>query len=154
MKIGGIVENIGLTLYRINSLLDEPGSAGNALWDLAQLGINLEYIIESGFQDGRAILAFCVKKEDNKKVDDYVNMLSLKNKVAGFIKTENVSVLGIYGPHFREKHSIAANFFNVLGKSSINILGISSSISSICCVIEEANLGSARAAILDNYQLP
>jgi len=154
MKISGIVENRGLTLYRINSLRDEPGAAGSALMNLSRLNINLEYITEAGCKDGHAILAFCVKNEDNDAVDKYIEEQTKKEKLDGFIKNEGVCVIGIYGPHFREKHSIAAHYFGLLGKAEINILGVSSSISSICCVINETQLEAANKAILNYFKLP
>ena len=154
MKIGGIVENRDLTLYRINSLRDEPGAAGSALNELSRLGINLEYITESACQDGKAILAFCVKKEDNDKVDQFIAKENKGKNLIGFVKSEHVTVIGIYGPHFREKHDIAATFFRVLGSAKVNILGISSSISSVCCVIAEGQSATALNAINKYYELP
>jgi len=154
MKIGGIVENRDLTLYRINALRDEPGTAGSALQAFAKAGINLEYITESACKDGRAILAFCVKNGDIEKVDRYIEDQKENEDFIGFMKTGGVCVIGIYGPHFREKHSIAATFFKQLGDAGVNIMGVSSSISSVCCILSEAQREEAMKAINDFYELP
>ena len=154
MKIGGIVENRDLTLYRLNSLRDEPGEAGSALNKLSRLGINFEYITESACKDGRAILAFCVKKKNNHKVDKYIEEENKGKNLVGFIKMEAVCVVGIYGPHFREKSAIAATFFRVLGEAKVNILGISSSISSVVCVISDDHRNMALEAINKFYEMP
>ena len=69
-------------------------------------------------------------------------------------KVEKVSVIGIYGPHFREKPRLAAKFCQVLGNAGINILGLSSSISSICAVIVNDELESARDSLLEAFELP
>ena len=154
MKIGGIVENPDLTLYRLNSLRDAPGEAGSALNNLSRLGINFEYITESACKDGRAILAFCVKKEDNQKVDKFIEAENKGQNLIGFEKSEAVCVVGIYGPHFREKSAVAATFFKVLGEAEVNILGISSSISSVCCVLSDNHRSIALEAINKFYDLP
>ena len=154
MKIGGIVENRDLTLYRINALHDEPGAAGSVLSRISEGNINFEYITESSCEGGRAILAFCVHENDAPKVDERIENQKEIDPSLRFIKTEHVCVLGIYGPHFREKETIAFTYFKLLGNAGINILGVSSSISSICCVIEQSNLDKARKAILSYYELP
>jgi aspartokinase len=154
MKIGGIIENRELTLYRINALQDEPGRAGTVLNSISEGNINFEYITESSCEGGRAILAFCVHSSDIDKVDKRIAAQKEIDPSLRFIKTEGVCVLGIYGPHFREKNAIASTYFKLLGNAGINILGVSSSISSVCCVIEEKNLDKAREAILSFYELP
>jgi aspartokinase len=69
-------------------------------------------------------------------------------------RVEQVSVIGIYGPHFREKPRLAAYFCQTLGKAGINILGLSSSISSISAVIVNDQLELARDALLKVFELP
>lgn len=154
MKIGGILENSGLTLYQITSTSDEPGVAGMILKFYAQRNINLEYITESATVRGTAVMALCIKDEFVPEVDQFVIENQESISFLKIKKTENVSTLGIYGPHFREKHSIAARFCSLLGAAGVNILGISSSISSVCCVIKTEHMEQARAAVLKKFELP
>lgn len=154
MKIGGILENHNLTLYQITLIADKPGAAGSILKFFAQRHINLEYITESATPDGYGVLAICIRDEDATQVDTFIaeNPKDLENfKIT---KTENISTLGIYGPHFREKDSVAARFCTLLGAAGVNILGISSSISSVCCVIESHLLEQGKQAILKRFELP
>jgi len=154
MKIGGILENSNLTLYRITTMDDEPGSAAAILKFYAQRNINLEYITESGSMENQAFIAVCIKDEFTSEIDEFI--VRNKEKVKNYIihKIENVSTFSIYGPHFREKHSIAARFCSLLGANGINILGLSSSVSSICAIIKTDQLPKARQAILKRFELP
>ncbi len=154
MKIGGILENSNLAFYRIIIKKDQPGAAGSILKFYAQRKINLEYITESGTENGSAVMAICIKDSFVPEVDKFVLENQDKIKDLQIIKTENVSTLGIYGPHFREKHSIAARFCMLLGTAGVDIFGISSSISSVCCVIKTSQLETGRASILKYFELP
>ncbi len=154
MKIGGLIENKDLTLYRITTLNDEPGAAGVILKFYARRGINLEFITESSAMDGNSVMAVCIKNEFVPQVEAF--MKDNKQAVAPYHiqKQEHMATLGIYGPHFREKPAIAARFCSLLGSAGINIYGISSSISSVCCVIDAHQLEKGKAAILQRFELP
>jgi aspartokinase len=154
MKIGGMLENNGLTMYRVTTVRDEPGAAGAILKFYAQRNINLEYITESGGADGRAIISVCIKDENTKEVDRFIaeNKEALKPYIIE--KFENLSTLSIYGPHFREKHSIAARYCRLLGAFGVNILGLSSSISSICAIIRTCQIEQGKKAVLKKFEMP
>jgi aspartokinase len=154
MKIGGILENTDLTLYRITTFDDAPGAAGAILKFYAQRNINLEYITESGSVKGQAFMGICIKNHFVPEVDKFIKENKDRIKEYHINKIEDVSTISIYGPHFREKHSIAARFCSLLGAQGVNILGLSSSVSSICAVIKSNQLINARQAILKKFELP
>ncbi len=153
-KIGGLVENLDLTMYHLTAIEDQPGAAGEVLNAFAERQVNLEYITESSTTAGLAVMAICVNSAMTERIDDYLSENSEIRKRLNITKIEQVSVLGIYGPHFREKPNLAARFCEVLGKTGINILGLSSSISSICAVIRNHEVESARWSLLDVFELP
>lgn len=153
MKIGGLVEQKELALYSITSLPDKPGAAAQVLKLFAQNAINLQYVTESTAKDGTAILAFCVNCSDKELVDRLIKE-NIKYDEIQIKKTENVGLIGIYGPHFREKPSIAAQFCETLGSANINILGISSSISTISCLVDIRDFDRAIDALMNVFELP
>jgi len=154
VKIGGLVENIDLTMYRLTTVQDEPGAAGEILQKFAENKVNLEYITESSTVKGYAVMAICVDLQMAEKIDKiFLQNKSISDQLS-IKKEEHVSVIGIYGPHFREKPILAAQFCQTLGKSGINILGLSSSISSISAVILDEESEMARDAILQVFELP
>ena len=153
MKIGGLVEQRGLALYSVLSLPDRPGTVAKILKIFSERNINLHYITEGSSRDGTAILSFCVECDDKDHVDEVLrnNLAQCEFQVK---KKEYVGIVGIYGPHFREKPDIAAKFCSTLGDADINILGISSSISTISCVIAVQDFETAKEAILKEFELP
>ena len=154
IKIGGIVENSNLTLYRMTSLQDQPGAAGAILKIFAQNNINIEYITESSSAENTAIMSICIKSDKSEQLDKLLSdQGSLFNQL-NIVKIEHVSVLGIYGPHFREKPFLPAKFCMILGMADVNILGLSSSISSISSVIKSEEVPFAKKALLKEFDLP
>lgn len=154
MKIGGIIENSNLTFYKIVIKKDRPGAAAVILKFYAENNINLEYITESGTENGSAVMAVCVKCDDVAAVDNFIEKNEANLSFLKITKIEEVTLIGIYGPHFREKNSIAARYCALLGAADINILGISSSVSSICCLVHANEAEAAKKEILKQFELP
>ena len=153
MKIGGLIEQRQLAIYTIASLKDEPGTAAEVLDAFALERINMAYITQTVDKEGNAVLSFCVDSDDVEEVDDIIlNKTSVISK--HIIKRENVALLGVYGPHFREKPAIAVQLFKVLGEAGVNVLGISSSISTISCVVDIQVLERSKDALLGFFELP
>lgn len=153
MKIGGLVEQGNLVMYTITSLADQPGVAGNILNLLAKAQINLEFITEISYRDNSAVMSFCINADymdaTDKLIQENIEVKSLK-----ISKIEFVSILGVYGPHFREKPGVAATFCSILGEAGINILGIASSISTISCIIDVRDFEKAKKLLLSQFELP
>jgi aspartokinase len=154
MKIGGILETNDLTLYCFTDLKDQPGAAASVLKFFGEKKLNLEYITESTAADDTAVMTVCVKSKIVKKIESFLRKNEDISKHLNISKTDNVSVIGIYGPHFREKPSIAARFCITIGEVGINILSLSSSISSICGVIKSSKVKLAKKVLLKRFKLP
>jgi aspartokinase len=149
VKISGILERCGLSYYSVVMPDDKPGAVAEILRRFAEDNINLEYITESTANGSGAVLAFCIHDSDAEGIDTIIRYCNVKVK-----KMEKVGFIGVYGPHFREKPAIAAMFCNALGESGINIYGISSSISSVACIIKAEELQAAKSALLKIFELP
>lgn len=154
MKIGGLVENSDLSMYRITSIKDEPGAAAEILKLFAEEKISLQYITESTIPGATAVMSLCVDAEQAVRIDKLFVQNDKIVKQINIKKISNVSVLGIYGPHFRDKPVLAAMFCRILGNAGINILGLSSSISSISSIIDSKQLVNAKNALLQEFELP
>lgn len=153
IKIGGIVDQPNLTMYGITSLKDRPGAAAEVLGLLAKEGINLEYLTEGACRKESAMMIFCVDAEVASKVDEIIKT-NVEGEAEKIRKCEYVCILGVYGPHFREKPAIAAQFCAALGEAGVNILGLSSSISTISAIIDIREHDKALDALTKTFELP
>ena len=98
-------------------------------------------------------MSFCIDADKMDAADKIIHE-NVEAKALKISKIEYVSILGIYGPHFREKPGIAAAFCSVLGEAGINILGISSSISTFSCIIDVRDIEKAKKLLLSKFELP
>ncbi len=154
MKIGGLVEQSNLTMYRITSIKDEPGSAGEILKFFAKENVSLQYITESSIPGDTAVMTLCVDDEQAEKIERIFKMNKHIARQIKITKIDDISMLGIYGPHFREKPFLAAQFCKILGEAGVNILGLSSSISSISSIIASTEHQMSKTALLKFFELP
>jgi aspartate kinase len=154
VKIGGILQSTGLAGINVTGIVDRPGVASRIFQTLAQHRINVEFIAHSMDERGRSHVAFCVEKRFMK---DAVTLLEQARDEIGFaqiLHRAGVGTVSIFGPHFRERHGIAGTFFKALASARINILSISTSISTISCVILEEELPAAVESLSRAFDLP
>jgi aspartate kinase len=154
VKIGGIIQSKQLAQVGVISILDRPGFAEKIFAALGKEGINIQFIVQSVDLDGRGNTAFCVDRKDLEETIKVLNRLQTFVGIGKVIHHSPVGIISIFGPHFREKPSIAGTMFTALGDAGINILAISTSISTLSCVIEEALLPQAVQAISEAFELP
>jgi len=154
IKIGGILETTGLTMVSILSAPNQPGVAGKVLMVLGKNNINIEFITESENLEGTADITFCFKSADRAKVRQLLAGMRGIVRARGDKWYDNIAILVVYGPHFREKPTISGKMCEQLGKYNINIIGISTSISSISCIVREEDLDRAKDALLEAFELP
>ncbi len=65
-----------------------------------------------------------------------------------------VGVISLFGPHFGEQPGIAGIMFSALASVGINILAISTSISSISCLIDADDMDEALQVLEETFELP
>jgi aspartate kinase len=154
VKAGGIIQNTGLAEVGVMAVPDRPGVAGAILNTLAQAGLNVQFIVELRDLDDNAHVVFCVDQDD----------LSTTLAVLGEVKDQigarqithkgSVAIVSIFGPDFRERPGIAGAMFNTLANANVNILSISTSISTVSCVIDSADVDLAIEVLQEAFDLP
>jgi len=154
VKIGGILETTDLILVSILSAPNHPGVAGKVLTKLGENRINIEFVTENENLEGTADITFCFKSEYKDRVKKLLAGIKGIARARGDKWYDNIAILVVYGPHFREKPTISGKMCAQLGKYKINIMGISTSISSISCVIRETDLADAKKALLEAFEMP
>jgi len=152
--IGGILQAKNYTMLKIVGVPNKPGLAGHILTELGRANINLHFIAEGEDCEGLANMTICINPDD---AEEAINIIRLQKNGNDKQKSEeipNISSLTVYGPHFREKPTISGEMCSALGKADVNILGISTSISSVCCLIKDEDFDRAYDALLSVFDLP
>lgn len=154
IKIGGIIQNKNLAQISLLGLTNQPEVAGQIFSLLGREGINVQFIVQATEGVEKSHIVFCIDQKDREKA---LNILS-KNPFGGglqqIIPYHPVAIVSIFGPHFREKPAIAGRMFSALSAAGINILAISTSISTLSCVIPEPLLSLAVQVLSETFELP
>jgi aspartate kinase len=154
IKIGGIIEHTDLSLISIENIPDRPGIAGLTFQALSYRGINVEFIMHCLNQKGKSQVILCIS---HSKSDEALAVLhDLKPRIGDpdLFMNSDIAVVSIFGPHFRERPGIAGTFFSALNSGGINIMAISTSISTCSCVIQSSDLPIAIEAIGGAFEIP
>jgi len=153
-QIGGVMHNDELAMVGVLAIPSRPGMAGKILSTMGNNGINVQFIVQTADKDGNDHVVFCVSRED---LEATLNLLSqIKEEVSAqeIVHDANVGLVSIFGPDFRQRPGIAGEMFAALGQADINIKAISTSISTISCVIEAALVPKAVRVLNETFESP
>jgi aspartate kinase len=154
VKIGGIMANGGMAKVGMMSVPDRPGVAATILRGLGEQGVNVQFIVQCIDLENRDHVVLCVSRSD---LDTTLELLEATRTDVGaqaVIQVPDVGIVSVFGPDFRERPGIAAHVFEALASEGINILAISTSISTVSCVIAEESLDRAAEVLGETFTLP
>lgn len=154
IRIGGIMQNSHLALLTVSAVPDRPGIAAAILNQLGKRGINVQFIVQCIDQNAQDQVALCVDRDDLEGAQDIVNRLAPEIRAGKVVVNQEVAIVSIFGPDFRERPGIAGLMFQALADQGINILAVSTSISTVSCVISSAPLEGALIALRETFDLP
>jgi aspartokinase len=154
IKIGGIMQTTGLAKVGVMSIPDRPGTAGHIMDALGEMGINVQFIVQCIDIHNNDHVVFCIGEQDLTLAEGILEEVRQALGAEQVIQRRNVAVMSIFGPDFRERPGIAGTMFSALGAREINILAISTSISTLSCVIDADRLDEAVGAMRETFDLP
>jgi aspartate kinase len=154
IRIGGIMPNAHLALINVSAVPDRPGIAASILKGLGEYGINVQFIVQCIDQNQRDQVALCVDRDDLPMALEIVNGIAPRLEAGKVDAESEVAVVSIFGPDFRERPGIAGSMFKALADFQINIKAISTSISTVSCVIDLAQLETGLDALKQTFELP
>jgi len=121
---------------------------------LSDQGINVElivHVIDLGEMDH---IVLCVDRDDINQALTIAERV--REEVGGKAVTSDpgVALVSLFGLDFREQRGVASQMFKALGDCNINIRTISTSLSTISCLIEAQRLDGAVRALREAFTLP
>jgi aspartate kinase len=154
IKLGGIIEHKDLSMISIEQIPDRPGIAGLTFQALSRRGINVEFIIHCLNRRGASQVILCVSQARGDETLAVLDQIRPQIGNPELYVDSEIAVVSIFGPHFRERSGIAGTFFAALNTRGINIIAISTSISTCSCVIASGDLPAALSAIGEAFEVP
>ena len=154
VEAGGLLYKNHLAMVGLIGIPSRPGVGGRLFSAVADAGIHVELIVN--VYDGKKYdhVILCVKREMLESTLKIAQ--EIRDEVGGeaMIHDPDVALVCIFSSDFEESQKIAGHMFKTLGDHSINIHGISTSVSTITCVIESSNLEAAVTALRKAFVLP
>jgi aspartokinase len=154
IEAGGLIYKDNIAMVGLIGIPTHPGIGGRYFTKIADLGIHVELIVNLFDGDKFDHILICIRKEDLDKTLEITNRIHDKIGSQSMIHHDNVALVCISSLDFDDSQKIAGHMFKTLGDSEINIHGISSSVSSVTCMINAEDLDKAVSALRQAFVLP
>ena len=154
MKIGGVLVSQKIGMISIEGTPNTPGIAGMVLESLGTAGISVEFISCCPDLGGGATISVCVEMTYFDEALDRVEEIRAEVDAKKVVTNEDLCALAVFGPHFREIPNVASQVFKALAEVGINILAISTSVSSVTCVFKQESLAEALTSLRSRFEIP
>jgi aspartate kinase len=154
IKVGGIMQSDGRALIRIMSVPDHATVAATVLGSMGKNGINIEVLVESFDLEGYGNLSLIIDQKDLDNALDALEEVKPTIDAKALSYVPDVAVITLFGPHLREKPCVHALIFSSMASVGISSLAISTSISSVSCVMEGQHLHTATHALSEAFDAP
>lgn len=153
-KIGGIIQITNLARISLICLPGQDRAAAELLESFGRNHINVQFIVQCRDRNKNNLLVLCVDRDDLERVHTVLRSLpsDLGNDI--YQIDPQVTCLGVYGPDFRIRPSLAGELLGTLESSGIDIQAISTSLSTFSMIIPANQIDQALALIHQNYDLP
>lgn len=154
IKVGGVIQNDQLASISVLAVKDRPGIAAAVLDALGERGLNVQFVVQVIDHEQHDQMVLCVDRADLASSLQAVEALKPEVQPTAVEPRPEVASIAIFGPDFRERPGIAGRMFRTLAGRGINILAISTSISTVNCIVASADLKEAYAAICEHFDVP
>jgi aspartate kinase len=151
---GGLLKFRDLCLIGVMSAPDRPGIGASIFRALGHVNINAQFIVQCIDLRHRSHVLFCVAEEDASEALARIRPVARELEAEDVSEQHHVALMAVFGPDFRERPGLAGRAFGTLAERGINILAISTSISTVSCVIRDEDYGAAEEAIREVFRLP
>ena len=132
---GGLMERRDLCLVEVLGFPAGKGVTRGILTRFGEAGISLNYLSIGSDSEGLRNMSFCVGT--SAMAEKRYLLSDIERELAPRKVTVNapVTILTLYGPHFLDKHNLAAEVFKALCFNGIDVMTVCSSVNSISAVI-------------------
>ncbi len=154
IRIGGIIKMRDLARIGIMGIPDHPGVAGAIFTALGDEGINCPFIVHTIDLNNQDSIVLCVARSQLAGALEILRKISSAVGAREVVHSGEVAVISVFGPHFGERPGVAGVMFTALAGAGVNILAISTSISTLSCIVDATQLDEAVEALQEAFEQP
>ncbi len=150
--LAGIVHDLDVARITLNGIRTGPGTLSRIFAPLAERGVSVDVIVESGVKGGTADVAFTVRR------GDFAEARRLAGEVAGSLGgvvegEEGLGKVSVVGTGMLNRPGYAARMFGSLGRAGIPIRMVSTSEIQVTCVVPAERVEEAVRRLHKDFEL-
>ncbi len=151
--IAGVTYTRGEAKISVLRVPDTPGVVYRIFAPLAEMGINVDMIIQNISRDNYTDVTFTVPEEDLDAAVKAVETLARQIGADGVLYERDIAKVSIVGDGMKTHPGVASRMFGALAEEGINIIMISTSEIKISCVIDARYTELAVRVLHDAFEL-
>ncbi|WP_339324242.1 aspartate kinase [Paenibacillus sp. FSL W8-0194] len=151
--VSGIAYDKNVARISILGVEDVPGVLAQVFGALAEAQINVDIIVQSGVQDGRADFSFTTSLAECDLALEVIQGLRSKLPYRDVTSERDLVKVSIVGAGMISHPGVAAQMFDVISQQGVSIKMVSTSEIKTSCVIENGNLEQVVRALHTAYNL-
>ena len=129
-----------------------PGTLSKIFSPLAERGISVDVIVESGTREGTADVAFTVNRSNFEEARRLVGEVA--ESLGGGVEGEDdLGKVSVVGTGMLNRPGYAAKVFDTLGEAGIPIRMVSTSEIQVTCVLQEDKVEEAVRRLHESFEL-
>ncbi|WP_334077062.1 aspartate kinase [Paenibacillus sanfengchensis] len=151
--VSGIAYDKNVARISILGVSHVPGVLAKVFGSLAEAKIDVDIIVQSGVQDGKADFSFTVALSDREKALGVLEGIRHGLPYEEVTSEVDLVKVSIVGAGMVSHPGVAAKMFDVISKEGVNINMVSTSEIKVSCVIEAGKLNEVVKALHTAYGL-
>lgn len=151
--ISAVTHDTSESKITIVGVPDQPGVAAKVFRPLADVGVNIDMIVQNVSHDGRTDISFTLPTAEKNAAIDAVKQIVATVGATGFEADDAIARVSLVGAGMRSHPGVSADMFDALADAGVNIQMISTSAIRISCVVSAPHLEAAVRAVHDRFRL-
>ena len=147
-----IASNANVAKVTLHSVPDKPGIAAEIFGRLGKEGFNIELVVSGISYKGKEDISFAVAENELGAIETLMEKIKTEIGADRISSSTNIALVSIAGHQLAQTPGIAGRMFNALSKAGINIDTISTSMSSVTCLIAKDKAKEAVEALRKEFQ--
>lgn len=145
--VSGIAADKNVARISILGVQDQPGILAKVFTALADAGVNVDIIVQSGVQQGKADFSFTVAKQDAETAIQVIDKIRAEVPYDNATSETGLVKVSIVGAGMVSNPGVAAQMFDVISQQGVSIKMVSTSEIKVSCVIDDAKLQEIMVAL-------
>jgi aspartate kinase len=141
-----------LVTVTLRGVPNQPGIAATVFGTLGEKGLNVEMVVSSGVSESLADIAVAATRAEREPVVQAAEQMRAELGARTVESKEGSALVVLSGSDLASQPGIAGRMFRALSGEGINIDAISTSLSSITCLIDDDRLADAVAVLREKLE--